>query len=151
MKTSPQRNRVPRAGLICCYLSAIFAPLGWLYFTLLTRNTFRLNELVGGDLILCVVCALIPAFCNCFVWFVQRGGPVLRGWLLACSGFVVAAAGWLITLATQWNVWDAAYSTGVIEKTQQGMLRAVSLIGLVAALVPLIPVVIRVVRSQKES
>lgn len=143
----PEKKR--RILLTLCNLSALLAPLGWLHFAVLTRNSFRLNEFNRKDLALCVVCGLIPAVCSFFAWFSQRRGPVLRGWIPACGGFVLAAAGWIITLATQWPLWDAACTAEAIDTAQRNLLRWACAMGLTTALGALTPAVTQVaVRRQ---
>lgn len=144
-------NKGRGAFLIACYAAAILAPLGWLYFTLLTRNSFRLGEFTPGDLAVCLACGVVPLLCNALAWLLQRRGPVVRGWLPACAAFVVAAAGWIIILSQQWSLWNGAFAAGIIDRTQRNLLRTAALSGLGLSLGALIPVAIRVARFQKES
>lgn len=138
---SQKRDLIQRFIVRCCHLTALLAPAGWVHLTLLTRNTFRPNTFSGGDFVICTTAALLPLLCHLLVWYLQKrwGGTHTRSWLLSAAVFTLSGAAWIYTCAHSFPAWKTALDTTQIALTQYRRLHLTCIIGLLCALISLIP------------
>lgn len=133
---------VSRRKLIlrCCHLSAILPFAGWVYFTQLTRNTFRPNAFDGSDFLICAAAALLPLLCHIMLLLLERRWRIApSGWIFSVTVFTVTATGWIYTCAHSFPLWKTAFNTTQIVATQYFRLRLSCILGLLCALVSMLP------------
>lgn len=112
-------------------------PLGtWIWFLMLTRNTFRLGEFTPREQTACILISLIPAV---LYLVCARLRPDRRTWELLLPGlcYALTACGWILVLGTQWGIWVQAVALGSISQLHQVRLRTAALVCLGSALLPL--------------
>lgn len=106
---------------------------GWVYFTVLTRNSFRLWEFSGSNQMMCLGLAVLPILW----WLVLAAMRGPQGIDLAAILFTLAACGWMLTLGTQWDAWIRAAAAESIGIIQRDRLRVTALVSLAVCLLPL--------------
>ena len=123
-----------------CHGASGLAPLGWVFFTLYTRNSFQLEEFHAGRLAVCLVLSLAPAV----LFFLAQalGRETALSGLLAGGCFLLAAALWMYTLAGQWGLWNHSVTVGAIAAGQRNILRTAAVCGAASGTLPPVYLVI---------
>lgn len=137
--TPDEKRRIRGIWIHACYATALLAPLGWIFFLLLTRNSFRLDRFATEDFYLVLGAALIPMVFNLLACFAGRGRHQPRwSWLFPVILFLVAALGWSVTLGNCFGQWTAALKGEAISREQYHRLLLSTAAGISGALIPLI-------------